>query len=149
MSNRENFWTYNQLELNFGLPNFTDLFQEIKKVASRAIANCAKSRWQIASEISEMTGIEISKAMLDAYTSESKGSHRFPAFIIPAFCISTGSFDLIRLLCQACKGEFLEKNEAIMAKIVRIEKRMAELEKKKQKLTHCLYLKSNKDGKKY
>ena len=148
MSKLNKFLASHQLEFNFDKPNFTTLQQEIKQIASRAIANCDKSRWQIVEEISEMTGIEISKAMLDAYTSESKGSHRFPAFIIPAFCISTGSFDLMRLLCRGCRGEFLEKNEAIMAKIVRIEKRMAELEKKKQKLTHCLYLKSNKNGKK-
>ena len=40
--------------------------------------------------MSDLVGREVSKTMLDAYTSESKEGHRLPAELLPAFCEATG-----------------------------------------------------------
>lgn len=135
MAKKKKYSTINQLELIFNdKPDLTNIFIELRKIVSKALSTCQKSRWHIAADISEMTGIEITKAMLDAYTAESKREHRFPAFIIPAFCIAIGNFDLMDYLCEKCGGEFLRGKEVVMAEIVRIEEQMEKLEKDKNRL---------------
>lgn len=134
-----------QMELKFDKPNFIKLNQEIKHLTSKAIAGCDKSRWQIVEELNEMVGREITVTTLNHWTAESKASHRISPDIIPAFCISTNDFDLIRLLSNACGGKFLESQEAILAEIARLEKQVKKIEIKKQELTRLYYARNSSE----
>ena len=143
MAKSKKFLASDQLELKFDKPNFVKLNQEIKYITSKAIAGCEKSRWQIAEELSEMVGREITVTMLNHWTAESKAGHRMPAEIIPAFCITTNNYDLIRLLSQACRGKFLESQEAILAEVAQLDKQIKKKESKKQELMRFYYARNS------
>lgn len=76
-----------------------DISVKLKNLITAIIKKCSLSRYQIAGRMSELLDAEISKAMIDAWTAESKEGHRFPAEYIPAFCAATGDISILELLC--------------------------------------------------
>lgn len=48
------------------------------------------SRYEVAARMSELTGHEITKSMLDNFSAESHEKHRFLCQFLPAFIIGTG-----------------------------------------------------------
>ena len=111
-------------------PGSLNLAAQLSASLSKAISKAAKSRWQIAAEMSELTGRDITKTMLDAWTAESHIEHRFPAEYIPAFCIACRNFDPLKLLGKYSSCEVLETSEAVYAEIARIEKQKEELDRR-------------------
>jgi hypothetical protein len=71
-----------------------------------------KSREAIAEEMSHLIGTEITVAMLNTYTAESKRLHRFPAAWIPAFCTATGDSRLLQYLVQRTGYRMITEEEA-------------------------------------
>lgn len=69
-----------------GLVRFT-LIQSIKK--------SGKSRAEIAETMSFLLGRQVTEAMLNAFTAESRGDRRFPAEYDRAFCAATGDNTLM------------------------------------------------------
>jgi len=69
--------------------------------------------------MSELVGQDITKTMLDSWTAESKGMHRFPAVYLPAFCEAVGSTEPIRMLGQVLCAFVLPGPAALLAEIRR------------------------------
>ena len=99
-----------------------------------AISASALSRYQIAARMSDLVGREVSKTMLDAYTSESKEGHRLPAELLPAFCEATGSWQPMIVLVEAIGGMILTPKEKAFVQLVKIEREKARLEKRAREL---------------
>lgn len=57
-------------------------------IASGIANGRIRSRHDLAARMSELTGEEITKSMLDSWTAESKDRHRFPYEYAPAFEIA-------------------------------------------------------------
>lgn len=92
------------------------------------------SRYQVAARMSELTGTEITKTMLDHWSAESQEKHRFPCQFLPAFVIGTGgqrrAFDVL----SRRSGLFaLPGPEALRAEIRRIEETIGRQQKERQK----------------
>lgn len=68
----------------------------------RAIKHCRLSRWDIAAKISEITGKELTKPMLDKYCSESASTYRLPADQLAAFCLVTEDCGPLEVIAQPC-----------------------------------------------
>ena len=60
-----------------------DIDTEVRHLVSEELKGCPYSRYHVAARMSELTGTEITKSMLDSWTAESKEQHRFPAI----FCL--------------------------------------------------------------
>jgi hypothetical protein len=103
---------------------------------SHAIRKCNLSRWEIAGRMSTLVGQEITKAMLDSWTAESKESHRPPAEFIPAFCAATGSREPLQILTDAAGLFCLPGPEALRAEIqkLREQERKVGSERRKREL---------------
>lgn len=104
-----------------------DYATELRYALSAALKNSPKSRYEIAARMSELTGHEISKSMLDAWTAESKTPWRFPFEYAAAFeaaCDSTGLQELLarKRGCRVLVGE-----DALLAELGRIERTKTEL----------------------
>ncbi len=69
----------------------------------QAIKACMLSRYQIAARLSELHGRDISKDMLDKYTAESGENYRFPAEMVPGFCLVTGTAGLLHVIAQPAR----------------------------------------------
>lgn len=104
--------------LRFGSLNIDG---ELRELISDILKRCAYSRYQVASRMSELAGEEITKAMLDSWTAESKESHRFPAKYIHIFCVATDNFEALILLCRKAGMFVMPGPEALRAEIRRLE----------------------------
>ncbi len=99
-----------------------------------AIKQSSLSRWEIAAKMSELIDQDISKYMLDAWTSESKEGHRFPAEYLPAFCLVTGCMEPFHVLSNAAGVFTMPGPDALRAEIQRLDEevRRANAEKRKR-----------------
>jgi hypothetical protein len=111
----------------------------IKALLSRALKETSRSRYEVAARMSELLGQEITKAMLDAWTAESKEYHRFPAEFIPAFCEAAGNRDLLTFLAEKTGAFCLPGPDALRAEVKRIEEQIEGLHQERRK--RLLFLK--------
>jgi hypothetical protein len=98
-----------------------DIDSQFRAAISEALKHCPLSRWQVAARMSELTGGEITKAMLDSWTAESKEGHRFPAIFLPAFCEAAGCNEPLKMMGRRVGVFILPGPEALRAEIQRIE----------------------------
>ena len=104
-----------------------------REVISEALKRCPRSRWEVAGRMSELTGQEITKSMLDSWTAESKEGHRFPAIFLPAFCEATGCSEPLKLLGKLVGVFVMPGPEALRAEIQRIEEEINKKQNEKRK----------------
>ena len=78
-----------------------DLPHALRAAAVAVMKPSPLSRWQIAGQVSELLHRDVSKEMLDKYTSESAEGHRLPAELVPALCRVTQRPDLLQVLAEA------------------------------------------------
>lgn len=97
-----------------------DIDTEFRGVISEELKGCPYSRYHIAGRMSELTGTEITKAMLDSWTAESKELHRFPAIFLPAFCVAVGSSAPLDFLAKKAGVFVLPGKEALRAEIQKL-----------------------------
>ena len=105
---------------------------------TQAIKESPLSRWEIAGKMSELLGLEVSKHMLDAWTSEAKEYHRFPAEYLPAFCMATGSLSPLRVLSEAAGVFLLESPDALRSRIQFLDEQQKEISSEKRELQSVL-----------
>lgn len=115
-------------------PGSFDIDSQFRAAISEALKGCPLSRYQVAARMSELVGSEITKAMLDSWTAESKEGHRFPAIFLPAFCEATGCSEPLKLMGRLVGVFILPGPEALRAEIQRIEEEInrKQIEKRKR-----------------
>lgn len=79
-------------------------------------------RYEIAARASRYAGKEISKAMLDGYTSESRDNFNLPLWIVPAIESACESILLTDWLARIRGGRVLLGPDALDAEIGRMER---------------------------
>jgi hypothetical protein len=110
-----------------------DIDSQFRAAISEALKSCPLSRYQVAARMSELTGVEITKAMLDSWTAESKEGHRFPAIFLPAFCEAAGCSEPLKLMGRLVGVFILPGPEALRAEIQRIEEEINRKQMEKRK----------------
>lgn len=124
------------------LPGNLDLDLQLREALSEALRYCDGGRFTVAATMSRLTGREISKYMLDAYTAESRTDHNFPLRYAAAFEVATGSFCLTQLLARSRGCKVLAGEEALLAELGRLEQLDAEV--KQQRALLKKYLESRR-----
>ena len=115
-----------------------DLDVPLREALSDALKHADPDRWAVAAEMSRLTGRDISKYMLDAYTAESRSDHNFPFRYAAAFEVATGSHCLTNLLAKARGCKVLVGKDALLAELGRIEQMEADLKQQKSALKRYL-----------
>jgi hypothetical protein len=110
-----------------------DIDSQFRAAISEALKHCPLSRWQVAARMSELVGYEISKAMLDSWTAESKEGHRFPAIFLPAFCEVTGCSEPLKIMGKPVGVFVLPGPDALRAEIQRSEEEINRKQAEKRK----------------
>jgi hypothetical protein len=110
-----------------------DIDRQLRAAISEALKHCPLSRWQVAARMSELTGQEITKAMLDSWTAESKENHRFPAIFLPAFCEASGCNEPLIMMGKLVGMFVMPGPEALRAEIHRIEEEISKKQNDKRK----------------
>ena len=77
------------------------IMHSIRAAMVASIKRSPLSRHMLAGQMSELLDREVSKAMLDKYTSESAEEHRPPADTLAAFCLATNSIEAMDVLAES------------------------------------------------
>lgn len=100
----------------------------IRRLLTEGIRHSGKSREQVADDMSQVLGQEITARMLYAYTAESKAGHRLPLIFVPAFCQVVGDDQLEIMLLGTRRRQLLAFADAVVAMLDRakdIERELA------------------------
>jgi hypothetical protein len=81
-------------------------------------------RYGVAAAVSRLVGKEVSKAMLDAYTAESRDAYNAPAWLMPALETVCHSHRYTTWLASNRGGRFLLGPAALDAEIGRVQGEM-------------------------
>lgn len=98
-----------------------------------AIKTSGLSRFEIAGQMSHLLGTEISKFMIDSWTSESKEGHRMPCEYLPAFCIATGNREPLQILSEFGGMFCMPGPEALRAEIHKLSEEEKKIRAEKRK----------------
>lgn len=115
-------------------PGNLDLDVPLRQALCAGLKHAEGDRFQVAAEMSRVTGREISKNMLDAYTAESRQDYNFPMRYAAAFEHATDSYCLTNLLGAARGCRVLVGEDTILAEMVKIERMEADLKRQKKLL---------------
>ncbi|MDY6857398.1 MAG: hypothetical protein SWO11_22375 [Thermodesulfobacteriota bacterium] len=110
-------------------PGSFNIDSEFRELISQSLKECRHSRYYVAGKMSELTGVEITKTMLDSWTAESKEYHRFPAIFLPAFCEATGNSEPLQMLGEKIGVFVLPGQEALRAEIQRLKEKRERINK--------------------
>lgn len=92
------------------------------------------NRHAVAAEASRLTGREVSKAMLDNYTSEAHDSFNVPLWLVPSLESACHAHLLTQWLVATRGGKLLVGREALNAELGRLERARDEAARKIKQL---------------
>lgn len=131
---------------NIGIPQGSlDIDTELRVALTEDIKHAKDqsgrelSRYEVAARMSELTGIEITKTMLDNYTAKTHENHRFPCQFLPAFIRATGQRRAFECLSRHSGLFALPGPEALRAEIQKLDEEGKRI--KEEKAKRRLYLK--------
>ena len=101
-----------------------------------------RSRYDLAALMSELAGHEISKAMLDSWTADSKEAWRFPFEYAAAFESGCSSNRLQELLARKRGSRILVGEDSLLAELGLIQKNRDELVERERAIK--AYMKAHK-----
>ena len=117
---------------NQDLSGSLDISTKLRAALSAAIKRSPLSRHLIAGKMSDLMDRDITKAMLDSWTADSKDAWKFPAEYIPAFCLATEDTSLLELICSECKCLIVKTEDQLRLELGNIvEQEIALRERKK------------------
>ena len=119
-------------------PGSLDYAAELRGVLSVALKKTPKTRYEVAARMSELTGQDITKATLDAWTAESKTMWRFPFEYAAAFEEATGTTCLQQLLARKRGCKVLVGEEALLAELGRVSQMREQLAREAKALKSYL-----------
>lgn len=109
------------------LPSALDFNARLAAAMSRAIRECAMDRHEIAARMGEVLGTDVSKAMIDAYTSAARETHTISVVRLKAFIRATGQLWLWQVVLEGDGLTLLQGEEALLAQAALARKQSAEL----------------------
>lgn len=111
------------------LPGAFDYRALIAHLLADMFANSGLDRYAIAAHASRLAGKDVSKTMLDAYTSEAREEHNCPAWLIPALEAACSSRAYTEWLATQRGGRVLWGDETLHHDLSRLERIREEAER--------------------
>lgn len=119
--------------LNMGAPT--------RHAMNEMIKECPFNRYEIAARMSFLLDQEVTKTMIDSWTSESKEGHRFPLEFAAAFCEACGvGTKVLEVNCRPAGLFAVESPDAIRVQLSKIEEDRKKLQKQEGELKKALKL---------
>ena len=116
------------------------VMDELKGALNFALKGSPLSRHQVAGQMSHLLNEEITKAMIDSWTAESKTDRHIPAEFIPAFCRATGCNLPLEVLIKKAGLFALEGPGALRSEIQRLREDSKKLQREIRKRENLLNL---------
>lgn len=115
-----------------------DVGLQLRHLLSDLLKGSPMSRYQVAARMSELTGHEISKHQLDAWTAESREGWRFPLEYLPALEVALDTHALTAWLAHLRGCRMQVGKEALLGDLGKIEMLKQELAQKERAIKRLL-----------
>ncbi len=107
-------------------PSTFDFREFVSELISDVLREADGDRFDIAARISRLTGTDVSKWMLDAYTSPAREAFNAPLWIIPALEVACESHRITNWLTATRGGRLLIGRQALDAELGKLERQRDE-----------------------
>ncbi len=107
---------------------------EVSHLVSTVLKECPLDRWEISAHMSRLSGRDVSKNMLDAWSSPARIDHNLPLFHVPLLedAASTHAFTNWLVAKRGGRVEFGE--DALRAELGKLELMEGEIREQKRQL---------------
>lgn len=103
-------------------PAEMDYRAPVSGLVSKMLKHTDSSRTEVAARCSDLSGREISKAMLDAYSSEGRETFNLPFCLVPVLEVACESFELSNWLAAVRGGRLLVGRDPLAGELARLER---------------------------
>ncbi|WP_320837421.1 hypothetical protein [Zhongshania sp.] len=103
------------------LPASMDYGALVAHMVSEVLRTADCDRHEIAARMSRLTGKDVSKYMLDAWSSESRDTYNIPFYLVPVLETACSSHQFSNWLASVRGGRLLIGREALNAELGRLE----------------------------
>lgn len=112
------------------LPASMDYGVLVAHMVSDVLRNADCDRHEVAARMSRLTGKEISKYMLDAWSSESRDAYNIPFYLVAVLETACSTHQFTNWLAGIRGGRLLIGREALNAELGRLEHARAQASQK-------------------
>lgn len=116
-----------QSDLPFVSP-VRDLKATVAQLVAKSLAEFPGDRYAAAAEMSRLSGICVTKSMLDGYTAECRETFNLPAWMVIALELATGTRYLSAYLIDSVGGKAVYGREIQDAELGRLERQRQQLD---------------------
>jgi hypothetical protein len=110
------------------------LHQRLARAVGVALAECGRSRPAVARSMSEYLGEPVSTAMLDAYASPGRDTHRIGAARLLALVHATGDRRLLQLLAEPFGWAVIDARHLALIEAALLREQEDELRRRREAL---------------
>ncbi len=117
-------------------PGKADYAFQVSHLVSEMLKACPADRWEIAAQMSRLSGEDVSKHMLDAWASPARSDHNIPLYRVPLLEEVACSHELTDWLAEKRGGRVAYGRETMAQKLgqmlvmkQRIDQQIRELKK--------------------
>lgn len=111
---------------------------EVATLLAHMFADSGQDRYAIAAEMSRLTGREVSKYMLDAWTAESRDAYNIPFYLMPAAEAAAKSHAMSTWLADKRGARLSVGRDALNAEYGKLKAMQDGIKKKMQVLEKML-----------
>lgn len=95
---------------------------EIAELVSAILDQSPDDHWQIAASMSRLCGREVSKYMLDAWSSPARETFNIPLYLVPVLEQAASTHELTAWLCQVRGAKPLFGRDALHPELGRLQR---------------------------
>ena len=111
------------------LPASMDYGREVAALVSEVLRNSDCDRYEVAARMSRLTGKEVSKYMLDAWSSESRDAYNMPFYMVPVLEAACETHVFSNWLADKRGGRLLVGKETLTAQLGKLMRQKEETDR--------------------
>jgi hypothetical protein len=113
---------------------------------AEAMEQSGKDRFQLAADMTRITGEEIAKTSLDAWTATAKRKWRFPLSYLPALVEATGAYWLLDRVAETVGCKVLVAQEHVYYRLGKLQEERRRLEEQERYLSRLAPPRGTSEG---
>lgn len=120
------------------LPGSMDYGVEVSSMVGELLKDADGDRYEVAARMSRLAGKEVSKYMLDAWSSESRDAYNLPFYLAPVLESACKTHALGSWLADKRGGRLLVGRETLNAELGKLERLKEEAQRKIKELKRVM-----------
>lgn len=110
----------------------------VSGLVGRVLGAADGDRHEVAARASSLTGISVSKYMLDAYASEARDTFNIPCHLVPALEVACESLEISNWLAHTRGGRLLVGRDALAGELAKLERQRSRTSEKISQLRRVM-----------